>query len=1413
MAGTQRTPPSSVEACRRVLRSREAWLRKQGTLDADTRAQTVLDLEDLGNREETTQRDYVGRYPIELVQNAHDACADARIAGTVHLTLTPTALLVGNEGRGFDAARIRSLTRQGMSEKAERSRKRTIGYKGVGFSSVFEITSTPQVICNTGLAFGFDRQTAIAMVHRHLRRKPRTVAARNFPSLLAPTAWSDDAVAVTDLFERGCVTVIRLPLNRRTSPAEVFEHVVGQLTPETLLFLPSIRSLRVVQGDEELVWTSRQGARAGIGKVVHVDDLDGRRVSWLMHSGTVAVEPDTIDALDDPAWRSVGALRVTVGLPWGGRTILPDEPATPVHLYFPTSETTGRSCLIHGDFYVDSRRAQILDQGAPSAINLKAADKAADLLAELATSVAPRHAGNLFAALAATKPPSTFGAVINRRLLARLKAAPIGRPADGGAPRPLEALTLITDDQPVEMDQRLMQLMSKRSDLLRVEDYISDRATRFVQELGIQELEAAETAARVTIANSRLPYENALVLLNDWLDSFDSWKTTMLVTVLKGRNIVKDVDDRWCRPRDAVLSVGAIPPLPPALRKRELKPLRAAEAKELLARLDVEELDAAQALALAGGALRSGDFGAVDAERQELHDWLLALWRKDPSALPSAGHIGGLQGVWPVPARSSSGQQAWQPARGVYFGAGWSDNAAHTECLYAADDRTEFLAVPPRIDGGRRPLMSFYISLGVSELPRQIEVRAPAASKLADWQRLPDVARARTCPDGHQVRQDRIDLMWDRLDDVIQRAVSDDQVADALTALVASAGNDLSRDAKFICTHSHHRGRARSRTARSYQSWRLNTAAWLRVTQDPGASSRRAPNDCWIGIPRTGRRLLLPQPVVRSHHDALRFVNWERPPTAAVERALDDIRSASPDGVSVDAAATADVLLRKLESSLLDEPEPREALHLLAHDDDRRVWSEAPVVADIPGLERLPGVPVLDIGIASKVRRAYGLTTMSTNVTQHVHPSPLDDESTPLRSLLPADRRTQILVLLSREGADRKRLARNLNRVVERAVASIDLEVIASRMTHWREDLPFKLIAEGEHEILYTTPVTDRHLVRVAHQLAGFLTVAPQADRLALVLTAPDEMAEDLLDTELAEARELLTDAVAEVVIEAGVDADNNPARPDDEAGDGPTKAEPPLRPQPRPERATFSDREVVHDHSAPRSEARMPATSAPAELPADGVGERPVAASGQPDGGHHPETPPAPPPDRIDFGRPEPAPFDHRADDENGTRHLASTQTPDERIPGPYRDPTGQPRSDEETEQRAIEYVTAYALRELGVEQVIDRQADKVGWDLEFHHASGAIDLVEVKGSGGSGPFGLTVNELTQARAHDNYVLFFLADQRAEHPILYRFDDLGARIKEESHLRAASWWVKGWRELNPLMIKVIPHPSEHQAV
>lgn len=147
---------SLTDSIERALEAPWVLLRHDGEGGEVVRDQALANIEDAGRTEDRVRHDYAGRYPLELLQNAHDACADAGHRGAVRLAVTDSALIVANEGVPFTPKRIRSLVRLGSSEKVrDRGRRHTIGYKGIGFTAVFEITDRPQIISST-VAFGFE---------------------------------------------------------------------------------------------------------------------------------------------------------------------------------------------------------------------------------------------------------------------------------------------------------------------------------------------------------------------------------------------------------------------------------------------------------------------------------------------------------------------------------------------------------------------------------------------------------------------------------------------------------------------------------------------------------------------------------------------------------------------------------------------------------------------------------------------------------------------------------------------------------------------------------------------------------------------------------------------------------------------------------------------------------------------------------------------------------------------------------------------------------------------------------------------------------------------------------------------------------------------------------------------------------
>lgn len=187
---------------------RSAELASQDS--SEQASQHLRALGERGRAQEFVAQQYAGRYALELLQNADDAASDRGTAGRVRFVLTNSSLLVADDGTGFGPEQVHALCTLGSSSK---DRSKSIGYKGIGFKSVLEITNTPQVFSESA-AFGFDE----ARVREELQRVMPTarlgdlpIPAYAFPFELSLDDAGDDADNVARLQASGYSTIIRLP--------------------------------------------------------------------------------------------------------------------------------------------------------------------------------------------------------------------------------------------------------------------------------------------------------------------------------------------------------------------------------------------------------------------------------------------------------------------------------------------------------------------------------------------------------------------------------------------------------------------------------------------------------------------------------------------------------------------------------------------------------------------------------------------------------------------------------------------------------------------------------------------------------------------------------------------------------------------------------------------------------------------------------------------------------------------------------------------------------------------------------------------------------------------------------------------------------------------------------------------------
>lgn len=1338
---------------RRALAEPWEYIDHQSAANNGVRQTVWRHLGDMARIEDSVRQNYSGRYPIELLQNAHDAHADGDVVTGVRFVVTTSALLVANEGVPFTADRIRSLTRLGSSEKARnRGTRRLIGYKGVGFASVFEVTDRPQIISRTA-RFAFDRREAQRRIRLQLGDSAgdESVPARYFPLSLDDEDWRADEAAVQELFAAGASSVIRLPLRKGWTAAKVASEVASTLVPEVLLFMPAVESLRVTTPESDWSWRRREVGVVGAGRAVSLTGAAGGRQTWVVREGRTPLTIAEAASIRDEVWTPVRWLNVAVALPW--ERDRPGQVAPqPLYAYFPTQDQLGRGLLVHGDFYLDTTRQHVASRGTQAFVSQRVAAKAARLTAELAESLAD-HGYALLDCLAPQVPAHGFGVQVASELDAVLATARIVRKASGPGALRAAAAERIPGNVSVEDEERLVCLVAEPGRLVHPGD---DRGKpgEWLATLGTTFADVDDLCTSLDPAASGLSYASALGVLHRWLESLDWAERHSALRALRSTPVVQDTSGRWRTPSEVMRPTDGSVRMPKALARTELKDPRVPQARAFVAALQVEELSPETSLGILAEAVRGGEFGRNDEEREEILDFVWEVWKADSDAVRRRD-LSFLR----APARRARGRRAteWRECGSLYFPRRWTGDAT-VEALYAPLGRPDFLAAdPPPPGSARTDKVRFFEALGVSQEPR---VRAPDHDlpNWSAWRQLPDVMDAFTCIEGrHEWTERRVDgVVIDRLDLILARIQTDPSLGETLAKVLLRRKEAFGGVASVRCAAVSHGGRATPRKAIGYMRWRLEEAAWIPVSGDPLRERLARPRDAWSAPGRGGDRLLVPRAAFAGE-DAQRLglVSADRPSLEAAETALRRIAEAYADLAAAPAAVVdgAVLLARRLDrSAARSSAAGRTPPPLPCRVAGRWAWSERPATGILP--PPLPGLAVLPPGSWAGLRRAYGLPALQDIVEADV----LAGHLRRAEPWLSFEAKAELVALLA--------LLDLVPRDIASRLASLEERVHEFVTVRWRLRGQTEGISAGVsfHMTVRYNRRGARLGARINRDVHAALDPLGLGQVLAEYLDAPDQEAEISMylsnpsgwlkhrgvgPREIDDAEDLIRGrrGFREASRRAGPTEPVQPPSPTPPPADTGTAGTqgrkagagaPARRPEPRPRRllepdaVTFGDpvRVSSGDTAGPRQKERKKRQRAP--------GRRRLR------------------PEVVDFVQPDP-----------------------------------------EIERRAMETVTRYGRERLGA-RVHDVHEQNLGWDLEFHFAGGTWWPVEVKGSSGDGFFIITPNEWRAAQEHPDYLLCqvtgIASPSRAKMRV---FHDLGAGLDEDL-LSGLSWAVTGWRELEP---------------
>eukprot|EP01010_Urceolus_cornutus_P005229 NODE_8_length_3941_cov_211.635406_g6_i0.p1 GENE.NODE_8_length_3941_cov_211.635406_g6_i0~~NODE_8_length_3941_cov_211.635406_g6_i0.p1 ORF type:complete len:1279 (-),score=358.37 NODE_8_length_3941_cov_211.635406_g6_i0:48-3884(-) len=265
---------------------------------------------------------------LELLQNAddNDYAPTVEPCFEIRLDSATSTLQVINNEKGFKEPNVFAICDSGASTKAKKVG--FIGEKGIGFKSVFAVSSDPMVVSG-GFQFQF-----------HLTEKD--------PMGYVVPHWVSP---LPDSIKKNCTNIV-LPLKRRAVPSIV--ETLKAIEHPILLFLRNIRVLKVQFVNKEAMSISRTDRDDGLVEIMKLLQTPGREeMQEEKKYKMVELEIPLTESLQrDRGVQIVSHTRITLAFPIG-----------PVHAqqlfaYLPVRDY-GFKFVVQADFKLSTTRADI----------------------------------------------------------------------------------------------------------------------------------------------------------------------------------------------------------------------------------------------------------------------------------------------------------------------------------------------------------------------------------------------------------------------------------------------------------------------------------------------------------------------------------------------------------------------------------------------------------------------------------------------------------------------------------------------------------------------------------------------------------------------------------------------------------------------------------------------------------------------------------------------------------------------------------------------------------------------------------------------------------------------------------------------------------------------------------------------
>jgi len=259
-------------------------------------------------------------YALELIQNAEDEASSS-----ITFMFNKDNVVIINDGRPFDEEDV-----WGICSVRPGRKKNKIGFFGIGFKSVFNITKKPQIISDK---FNFE-------IEDYIYPKAKTSIPENLKKYYFP--------------QKGAIFI--LPYFPELATAKDLIENFNSLDAKILLFLEYLGELKFIDNINNTEWKFRKNIEGSI--VSLLDTRTKEETKWRVFHRNIRIDNKKIVPKGK---EGIKETRITIAFAIDSATRDAIKKSGVVYCYLPTKKRTDLPFLIQADFLPTIGRENISD--------------------------------------------------------------------------------------------------------------------------------------------------------------------------------------------------------------------------------------------------------------------------------------------------------------------------------------------------------------------------------------------------------------------------------------------------------------------------------------------------------------------------------------------------------------------------------------------------------------------------------------------------------------------------------------------------------------------------------------------------------------------------------------------------------------------------------------------------------------------------------------------------------------------------------------------------------------------------------------------------------------------------------------------------------------------------------------------